>query len=75
MECVANHDSTDSSAFPAAVCSFRDLIGDCSLVAMPPVCTQAYFWAAWRLPPQFSDFDQVRRLPVTGCAGHKSKFR
>ena len=75
MECVANHDTTDSRAFPADVCSFRDLIGDCSMVAMPPVCTQAFFQATWRLPPQFSDFDQVRRLSMTGCAVHKSKFR
>ena len=35
MECVANHDTTDSRAFAADVCSFRDLIVDCSLVAMP----------------------------------------
>ena len=42
MECVANHGTTDSHAFPAAVCSFRDLIGDCSMVAMPPVFTHAY---------------------------------
>ena len=62
MECVENHDTTDSHTFPADVCSFRDLIGDCSMVAMPPVCTQAYFQATWRLPPLFSDFDQVRRL-------------
>ena len=74
MECVADHDTTDSDAFPAAVCSFRDLIGDCSLVAMPPVCTQAHFQATWRLPPQFSDFDQMRRLSVTSCAVHLSKF-
>ena len=75
MECVANHDTTDSRAFAADVCSFRDLIVDCSMVAMPLVCTQAYFQATWRLPPQFSDFDQVRRLSMTGCAVHKSKFR
>ena len=37
MACVANHDTTDSRAFPADLCSFRDLIGDCSMVAMPPV--------------------------------------
>ena len=37
MACVANHDTTDSRAFPADVCSFRDLIGDRSMVAMPPV--------------------------------------
>ena len=39
MECVANHDTTDCRAFPADVCSFRDLIGDCSMIAMPPGCT------------------------------------
>ena len=75
MECVENHDTMDSRAFPADLCSFRDLIGDCSTVAMPPVCTQAYFQATWRLPPQFSDFDQVRRLSMTGCAVHWRKFR
>ena len=75
MECVANHDTTDSRAFAADVCSFRDLIVDCSMVAMPLVCTQAYFQATWRLPPQFSDFDQVRRLSMTGCTVHWSKFR
>ena len=75
MDCFANHGTTDSRAFPADMCSFRDLIGDCSMVAMPPVCTHAYFQATWRLPPQFSDFDQVRRLSMTGCAVHKSKFR
>ena len=42
MECVENLDTTDSRTFPGDVCSFRDLIGDCSMVAMHPVCTQAY---------------------------------
>jgi len=41
----------------------EDLLGDCSMVAMPPVCTQAYFQATWRLPPQFSDFDQAHPFP------------
>ena len=53
----------------------KDLSGDCSMVAMPPVCTQAYFQATWRLPPKFSDFDQMCRLSMTGCAVHWSKFR
>ena len=60
MECVANHDITDSRAFRQTCVLSGILIGDCSMVAMPPVCTQAYFQATWRLPPQFSDFDQVR---------------
>ena len=33
------------------------------------------FQATWRLPPQFSDFKQVRRLSMTGCAVHWSMFR
>jgi len=36
-----------------------DVAGSCQYVSVPPVCTQAYFWNMWRLPPQFSSYDDA----------------
>jgi len=41
-----------------------DLLGSCSLVSLPPMCTQAVFWNLWRLPPQYADFDEANPFPV-----------
>ena len=60
MECFANHDTTDSRAFPADVCSFRDLIGDRSMVAMPPVLHTGI------LPGNMATATTVQRFR-TGC--------
>jgi len=36
-----------------------DLIGSCSTVSVPPLCTQASFVNMWRLPPQYMDYDEA----------------
>merc|ERR1712032_185861 len=40
-----------------------DVIGQCSMVSVPPMCTQAFFWNLWKLPPQYSDFDEANPFP------------
>merc|ERR1719361_2157702 len=40
-----------------------DLVGSCSLVSVPPLCTQAFYWNLWRLPPQYVDFDEANPFP------------
>ena len=41
----------------------EDLIGSCSLVSVPPMCTQASFSNVWRLPPQYADFNEANPYP------------
>ena len=36
-----------------------DLIGSCSTVSVPPLCTQASFTNVWRLPPQYRNYDEA----------------
>jgi len=40
-----------------------DLIGQCSMVSVPPMCTQAFYWNLWRLPPQYVSFDDANPYP------------
>jgi len=40
-----------------------DIIGTCSMVSVPPLCTQAFYWNLWRLPPQYTDFDAAHPFP------------
>jgi len=41
----------------------EDLIGSCSMVSVPPMCTQASFGNLWRLPPQYTDFNEANPFP------------
>jgi len=41
-----------------------DVMGPCQMVAVPPVCTQAFFWNLWRLPPQYVSLDEANPFPV-----------
>lgn len=40
-----------------------DIMGTCSMVSVPPLCTQAFFVNLWRLPPQYTDFDEANPFP------------
>jgi len=40
-----------------------DVIGPCQLISVPPMCTQAFFWNLWRLPPQYKSFDEANPFP------------
>ena len=40
-----------------------DIIGTCQFVSVPPLCTQAFFWNLWRLPPQYSTYDEANPFP------------
>lgn len=37
----------------------NDLLGGCSDVSAPPMCTQASFVNTWRLPPQYASYDEA----------------
>jgi len=41
----------------------EDVIGTCTMVSVPPLCTQAYFVNLWRLPPQYTSFDEAQPYP------------
>lgn len=36
-----------------------DLQGSCSMVSVPPMCTQAFYWNLFKLPPQYSSLDEA----------------
>lgn len=40
-----------------------DVIGQCQMVSVPPMCSQAVYWNVWRLPPQLSSFDDAHPFP------------
>lgn len=40
-----------------------DVIGQCEMVAPPPMCTQAFFWNYGLLPPQYVSFDEGNPYP------------
>lgn len=33
------------------------------MISVPPVCTQAFYWNLWRLPPQYVTFDEAEPFP------------
>ena len=41
----------------------EDLIGSCSMVSVPPMCTQASFANLWRLPPQYANYNEANPFP------------
>lgn len=41
----------------------NDLVGQCSMVSVPPMCTQAFYFNMWRLPPQYVSFDEANPFP------------
>jgi len=43
-----------------------DIIGVCSMVSVPPLCTQAFYMNLWRLPPQYVNYDEANPFP-TDC--------
>lgn len=40
-----------------------DVIGQCEMVAPPPMCTQAFFWNLALLPPQYVSFSEGHPYP------------
>ena len=40
-----------------------DVIGQCQMVALPPMCTQAFFWNLGLLPPQYVNLDEGNPFP------------
>lgn len=45
-----------------------DIVGSCSFVSVPPVCSQAFFFNLWRLPPQYNSYDEANPFPQD-CPG------
>jgi len=40
-----------------------DVLGTCAMVSVPPMCTQAFYWNLWRIPPQYTSFDEANPFP------------
>ncbi|CAJ1365936.1 unnamed protein product [Effrenium voratum] len=40
-----------------------DVIGVCTMVSVPPLCTVAFFWNVWRAAPQYQTFDDANPFP------------
>jgi hypothetical protein len=40
-----------------------DVIGSCSMVSVPPMCTMAFFMDMSKLPPQYADYDESFPYP------------
>mmetsp|Transcript_57224 Transcript_57224/g.177592 ORF Transcript_57224/g.177592 Transcript_57224/m.177592 type:complete len:420 (+) Transcript_57224:78-1337(+) len=52
--------------FPLVMCPgfwVNDIIGPCSMVSVPPSCTQAVYWNMFALPPQYVSFDEANPFP------------
>ena len=41
-----------------------DLLGSCSMVSVPPMCTQAFYWNLFNLPPQYRSKDEAEPFPA-----------
>lgn len=41
-----------------------DLQGSCSMVSVPPMCTQAFYWDLFKLPPQYASLDEAEPFPA-----------
>merc|ERR1712190_639973 len=40
-----------------------DIIGVCTMVSAPPMCTQAFYWNLRNLPPQYKNYDEANPFP------------
>merc|ERR550514_29209 len=40
-----------------------DILGPCSMVSVPPMCSQAVFWNVWKAPPQYASYDEANPYP------------
>jgi len=56
-----------------------DVIGVCSMVSAPPMCSQAVYWNTARAPPQYTSYDQAnpfaKDCPSTLNAGSLEAMR
>lgn len=41
----------------------NDIMGPCSMVSVPPLCTQAFFWNVQNIPPQYASADDANPYP------------
>merc|ERR1711972_476143 len=41
----------------------NDIIGTCTMVSVPPMCTQAFFWMVSMVPPQYANYDEAHPFP------------
>jgi hypothetical protein len=42
----------------------EDVVAPCSTVSAPPMCSQAVFFNMWRLPPQYSTYEDSHPVPL-----------
>merc|ERR1719399_2185914 len=42
----------------------EDILGPCTMVAPPPTCSMAMWFNFWRLPPQYSSYEDSHPAPV-----------
>merc|ERR1719188_619138 len=51
-----------------------DIIGTCTMLGTPPLCTQAFYWNMWKLPPQYANFDEANPFPKECPKSDTSEF-
>merc|ERR1712048_76005 len=40
-----------------------DILGSCTFISVPPMCTMGFFWNIWRIPPQYQQYDEANPFP------------
>merc|ERR1712224_989587 len=50
----------------------EDIVAPCSSISAPPMCSQATFFNMWRLPPQYSSFEEAHPTPLACPKGSTS---
>jgi hypothetical protein len=40
-----------------------DILGPCMMISVPPMCTMAFFWNVWLLPPQYTSYSEDAGYP------------
>merc|ERR1712050_237789 len=51
----------------------NDITGPCSMVSVPPACTQAFFVATSKVPPQYVSMDEANPYPKD-CPAHDDEL-
>jgi len=51
----------------------NDIAGPCSMVSVPPACTQAFFVATSKVPPQYVSMDEANPYPKD-CPAHDAEL-
>ena len=50
----------------------EDIVAPCSTISAPPMCSQATFFNMWRLPPQYTSYEETHPVPLACPKGATS---